>query len=101
MRATCPTYPTAAFSSNTSWRGETATEFVERARRLAAIGVDHLVVITQGPWTATTLAVLAEAIPAIDDIETHLPDIEDISTDPARRPARQPARQLATQGATT
>ena len=49
-------------------RDEHADEFVERARRLATIGVDHLVVITQGPWTTSTLAVLAEAVPAIGEI---------------------------------
>jgi F420-dependent oxidoreductase-like protein len=57
--------------------GESADDFVERARRLAAIGVDHLVVITQGPWTTETLTVLAEAIPAISNLSTTSPATED------------------------
>jgi alkanesulfonate monooxygenase SsuD/methylene tetrahydromethanopterin reductase-like flavin-dependent oxidoreductase (luciferase family) len=49
--------------------GEPAAAFVERAAALAALGLDHLVVITRGPWTADAVGILAEAIPAISDIQ--------------------------------
>jgi alkanesulfonate monooxygenase SsuD/methylene tetrahydromethanopterin reductase-like flavin-dependent oxidoreductase (luciferase family) len=48
--------------------GETAEDFVERARGLAALGMDHLVVLTKGPWTPASLAVLTGAVPAIAEI---------------------------------
>jgi alkanesulfonate monooxygenase SsuD/methylene tetrahydromethanopterin reductase-like flavin-dependent oxidoreductase (luciferase family) len=48
--------------------GESAADFVARADALAALGLDHLVVLTRGPWTAETLAVLAAAVPDITDI---------------------------------
>ena len=50
--------------------GNPSGAFVERAAALAALGLDHLVVLTRGPWTAETLAVLAEAVPWITDIPT-------------------------------
>jgi len=43
-------------------RDDTAGAFVERARALADIGIDHLVVLTQGPWTLDRLAVLADTV---------------------------------------
>ncbi len=53
--------------------GEPAATFVERATALAALGLDHLVVLTRGPWTAGALAVLANAVPSITDIPTATP----------------------------
>ena len=50
--------------------GETAGAFVERAAALAALGLDHLVVLTRGPWTADTLDVLIHAAADITDIAT-------------------------------
>jgi F420-dependent oxidoreductase-like protein len=41
--------------------GESSDAFVERARGLAALGIDHLVVLTKGPWTPASLAVLCDA----------------------------------------
>jgi alkanesulfonate monooxygenase SsuD/methylene tetrahydromethanopterin reductase-like flavin-dependent oxidoreductase (luciferase family) len=51
--------------------GEPVDDFVARARALAALGLDHLVVLTRGPWTATTVAALASAVPAIAQIPTN------------------------------
>ena len=48
--------------------GEPASSFVERARALAGLGLDHLIVLTRGPWTLESLATLAAAIPAINEL---------------------------------
>ncbi len=53
--------------------GEPAAAFVERAAALAALGLDHLVVFTRGPWTVETLAVLAGAIPDLTAIPAAAP----------------------------
>jgi F420-dependent oxidoreductase-like protein len=45
--------------------GEPADAFVTRSRAAAALGIQHLVVLTPGPWTADLLAVLAAAIPTL------------------------------------
>jgi alkanesulfonate monooxygenase SsuD/methylene tetrahydromethanopterin reductase-like flavin-dependent oxidoreductase (luciferase family) len=50
--------------------GEPAGAFVERAAALAALGMDHLVVLTRGPWSAGALAVLADAVTDITPIPT-------------------------------
>lgn len=51
---------------------ESAAEFAARAPALAALGVDHLVVITDGPWTARSVAVLADAATMLADLDpTH------------------------------
>jgi hypothetical protein len=39
-----------------------------RARVLGEAGIDHLVVLTEGPWTTERIAVLAEAADAIADL---------------------------------
>jgi F420-dependent oxidoreductase-like protein len=41
--------------------GEPATEFAERCAGLGALGIDHAVVITAGPWTEDGVARLAAA----------------------------------------
>jgi F420-dependent oxidoreductase-like protein len=41
--------------------GESAEEFTERCTALAALGVEHAVVLTAGPWTEDAVAVLAAA----------------------------------------
>lgn len=46
--------------------GAGVAEFVEHAGELAELGVEHLVVITPGPWTPAKIDVLAAAIPALD-----------------------------------
>jgi F420-dependent oxidoreductase-like protein len=40
---------------------DSADAFAERARALADLGIDHVVVLTQGPWTPERIAVLADA----------------------------------------
>jgi len=50
--------------------GESEGAFVERAERLAALGMDHLVVLTRGAWSAATLAVVSSAVPAIASLRT-------------------------------
>jgi hypothetical protein len=34
----------------------------------AALGIEHLVVLTPGPWNADLLAVLAAAVPALGKV---------------------------------
>ena len=41
--------------------GESAEQFAERCAALAALGLDHAVVITPAPWTEETVTVLAAA----------------------------------------
>ena len=48
--------------------GETSDAFVERCAALAALGIEHVVVITAGPWTEDAVATLAAAVPALDRI---------------------------------
>ena len=43
--------------------GESAASFVERCRRFAELGIDHVGVITTGPWTDDAVATLAAAAP--------------------------------------
>jgi F420-dependent oxidoreductase-like protein len=45
--------------------GESADSFVARCRAAAALGIDHAVVLTPGPWTEDTLGTLAEAISSL------------------------------------
>ncbi len=48
--------------------GETPDDMIERARTLAALGMDHVVVLTRGPWTTDHVAALARAVPYIADL---------------------------------
>jgi F420-dependent oxidoreductase-like protein len=41
--------------------GETADRFADRCARLTALGVDHVVLVTTGPWTAADLDTLCSA----------------------------------------
>jgi F420-dependent oxidoreductase-like protein len=45
--------------------GEPSDAFVARCAAAAALGIEHMVVITSGPWTSEALATLAAAIPAL------------------------------------
>jgi F420-dependent oxidoreductase-like protein len=45
--------------------GESPDAFVQRCAASAALGIDHVVVITAGPWTEDALACLAAAVPAL------------------------------------
>ncbi|MDF5754728.1 LLM class flavin-dependent oxidoreductase [Spongiactinospora sp. TRM90649] len=42
--------------------GESGAEFARRGADAAALGIDHLVVITPGPWTPERLSALADAV---------------------------------------
>jgi F420-dependent oxidoreductase-like protein len=44
---------------------ETAAAFVERCSAFVELGIDHVGVITTGPWTDAAVATLAEAVPGI------------------------------------
>ncbi|MGH3768513.1 MAG: LLM class F420-dependent oxidoreductase [Pseudonocardiaceae bacterium] len=48
--------------------GESPDEFVRRCIALAALGIDHAVVLTDGPWTTESLATLAAARPALEAV---------------------------------
>jgi F420-dependent oxidoreductase-like protein len=48
--------------------GDTSDGFTRRAEVAARLGIDHLIVITPGAWSAERLATLAAAIPAISQI---------------------------------
>jgi F420-dependent oxidoreductase-like protein len=45
--------------------GESPAAFGERCAALADLGIDHVVVITSGPWTADAVDRLAAAVPAL------------------------------------
>ena len=47
--------------------GESAASFVERCRAFAELGIDHVGVVTTGPWTDASVATLATAAPALAD----------------------------------
>jgi alkanesulfonate monooxygenase SsuD/methylene tetrahydromethanopterin reductase-like flavin-dependent oxidoreductase (luciferase family) len=48
--------------------GEPTDAFVERCAALAALGIQHAVVITSGPWTDEPLDRLAAAVPALQQV---------------------------------
>ena len=48
--------------------GEPADSFVERCAAAADLGIEHMVVITPGPWTDESLATLAAALPAVAEV---------------------------------
>jgi F420-dependent oxidoreductase-like protein len=48
--------------------GEPAEAFAERCGQLAALGIQHAVVITAGPWSDERVATLAAAVPAVRDL---------------------------------
>jgi F420-dependent oxidoreductase-like protein len=45
--------------------GETSDAFAGRCAAAAALGIEHMVVLTSGPWTTEALATLAAAIPTL------------------------------------
>ncbi|WP_201761358.1 MULTISPECIES: TIGR03560 family F420-dependent LLM class oxidoreductase [unclassified Nonomuraea] len=49
--------------------GESADAFVRRCAAAAELGIDHMIVVTTGPWSAAKLARLAAAVPALRDLE--------------------------------
>lgn len=48
--------------------GETADEFVRRCEAMAALGIDHVILVSSTVWPAEDLNTLAAAIPSIRDI---------------------------------
>ncbi len=48
---------------------ESAAAFVERCSAFVELGIDHVGVITTGPWTDAAVATLAEAVPGISALE--------------------------------
>jgi F420-dependent oxidoreductase-like protein len=48
--------------------GEPAEAFAERCGQLAALGIEHAVVLTAGPWTEDGVAALVEAAAAVRDL---------------------------------
>jgi F420-dependent oxidoreductase-like protein len=49
--------------------GEAAAAFVARCEQAAALGIEHVVVITPGPWTPEALATLGAAVPTLREWE--------------------------------
>jgi F420-dependent oxidoreductase-like protein len=49
--------------------GESSDQFVRRCQAAAALGIEHVVVITPGPWTPDRLATLAAAIPTLREVQ--------------------------------
>ena len=49
--------------------GESAESFIGRGAAAAALGIEHLVVITSGPWTNQAMATLAAAIPTLRETD--------------------------------
>jgi F420-dependent oxidoreductase-like protein len=47
---------------------EPAEAFAERCAQLAELGIEHVVVITAGPWTEEGVATLAAAVPAVQHV---------------------------------
>lgn len=47
---------------------ETPDQFIERCTALAALGIDHAIVLTDGPWTKDGLDTLAAAVPALASV---------------------------------
>ena len=50
--------------------GEPSEEFVARCTAAAALGIEHVVVVTPGPWSAEALATLGAAIPVLREVGT-------------------------------
>jgi len=48
--------------------GESADEFVRRCEGFAALGIEHVTVITSGAWTPGALSTLANATPKLRTI---------------------------------
>lgn len=47
---------------------ESPAEFADRCAALAALGMDHAVVLTTGPWTTEALGALTAAVPLVADL---------------------------------
>jgi hypothetical protein len=56
-RATCPGAAAPTLGS--------AAAFADRCGALAALGLDHVVVLTSGPWTGEAVGRLVAAVPIV------------------------------------
>jgi alkanesulfonate monooxygenase SsuD/methylene tetrahydromethanopterin reductase-like flavin-dependent oxidoreductase (luciferase family) len=48
--------------------GESVASFVQRCRAFADLGIDHVGVLTTGPWAEEAVATLAEAVPEVEHL---------------------------------
>jgi F420-dependent oxidoreductase-like protein len=48
--------------------GESAASFVDRCRAFVELGIDHVGVVTTGPWSAEAVGTLAAAVPALAEL---------------------------------
>jgi F420-dependent oxidoreductase-like protein len=48
--------------------GESSDDFARRCQAAAALGIEHMVVISSAPWTTEALSTLATAIPALGEV---------------------------------
>jgi F420-dependent oxidoreductase-like protein len=48
--------------------GESSDDFTRRCQAAAALGIEHMVVISSAPWTTEALSTLATAIPALGEV---------------------------------
>lgn len=53
--------------------GESTASFVQRCRAFVELGIDHVGVVTTGPWTEDAVAVLAASVPELADLERRAP----------------------------
>ena len=50
--------------------GQSATDFAQHCTELAGLGVDHVVVLTAGPWTGASVEELAGIVKALAEVPT-------------------------------
>ena len=50
--------------------GQSATDFVQHCTELAGLGVDHVIVLTAGPWTGASVEELAGIVKALAEVPT-------------------------------
>jgi alkanesulfonate monooxygenase SsuD/methylene tetrahydromethanopterin reductase-like flavin-dependent oxidoreductase (luciferase family) len=48
--------------------GESSDDFTRRCQAAAALGIEHMVVISSTPWSTEALSTLATAIPALGEV---------------------------------
>jgi len=64
----CP-YDDIEKTASTRWAADESPEaFTRRCADLAALGIEHVVVLTTGPWTDTAVATLGAARPAVEPL---------------------------------
>lgn len=54
---------------STRWQPDESTDaFVQRCAGFATLGIEHVVVLSPGPWTEQAIAVLGAAVPAVSGL---------------------------------